>query len=223
MASVDDILNEVPDEEQERLGGAGGASLVGRADIKKKERPVPAWLKKPFVIMYGIIFLAIVFVGMFLILQLSERPSPDGEEHKTPVSGTVTPEAGTTNTPEPLITHVDGTTATPTQKPGITAMPGYTEPTRDPNRPSATPTKKPISPTPELTPEISTGPEVSPTPEVTPELTPEATPTPEITPEATPTPEVQATPTPAPPTEAATPTPTSAPIDNSDPTQSGEA
>lgn len=240
MASIDDILKEMPEEGQEELLTAGrGASFSERAAGAKKERPLPPWLKKPFVIMYGILFITIVFVGMFLILKLSKRPdNGDGQGSAGGVvSGTEAPRA--TNTPEPLITHADGTTATPTQKPGITVIPGYTEPTRDPNRPVATktPTPKPVlsvtpvisispevtpevSVTPEVTPEVSVSPEVTPEVSVSPEVTPEVSP--EVTPEATPTPEVLTptpTPTPTPesaPTETPVPTPTEVPVVNPD-------
>lgn len=232
MASIDDILKEMPEEGQEELLSTGsGASLSERARGAKRERPVPRWLKKPFVIVYGILFITLVFVGMFLILKLSKRPDNENNQGNagTIVSGTQAPQA--TNTPEPLITHADGTTATPTQKPGITVIPGYTEPTRDPNRPVATKTPTP-APVLSVTPVISISPEVSVTPEVTPEvsISPEVTPevsvspevTPEVTPEATPTPEVLTptpTPTPTPesvPTETPVPTPTEVPVVNPD-------
>ncbi len=223
MTSVDDILNEMPDGETgEEMVPVRHESLAERSKKGKEEKEiaVPQFLKRPFVIMYGIIFVLLVFIVMLAILQFSDRPTggEEGPQNGAPVSGSPT----TTGTPAPVITNPDGTTITPTKRPGISPEPGYTEP------PSGN-TKPPVNTTPTPTPDptITDDPNASPTPtpeggEQLPEggdLTPTVPPeggdvTPTVPPEGgdvTPTvpPEGgDVTPEPPSPTPEASPTPT---------------
>lgn len=216
--NIDDILNETPDETS---ADDNMEEETTEKDVPKNRKPIasepkkdvddedkeklPEIFQRKYMILFAGMLVALTFIILLLILEGVDKPEGALE---TASSGTPT-----VTVMAPLPTNPDGTTATPTTRPGITIVPGYKEditgaivvtstptpkgtktPTPTQVYVTATPTMEPLA---SITAEPTAEPSITVeavTPEATEAVTPEVTPTP--VPEATPTTETTATPVP---------------------------